>query len=88
MNNFFILYFTKFIYFLGLSGYKFRISNKIKNLLYKDYLNLLRLNSKNENKYWKHSYNNNLHKINFIKIIKKSINFIKKIIYNDYKIYF
>jgi hypothetical protein len=80
--------FSKFIYFLGVSGYRFRISNQIKNLIYKDYLSLLILYGKNKNLYWKHSYSYNLHEINFLKVIRKAINFIKKIIYNDYKIYF
>ena len=91
-NNFFSLSrnknFFNFIYFLGVSGYRFRISNNVKNLLYKDYLNLLTLNGKNKNQYWKHTYNSNLKKIKITKIFDKLINLIKKIIYNDYKIYF
>lgn len=78
--------FSKYVYFLGVSGYKFRISNNVKNLLYKDYLNLLTLNGKNKNQYWKHNYNSNLNKIKITQIFNKFINLIKKIIYNDYKI--
>jgi len=67
---------TKNFYVLGLENYKFVISNKIKNILFKKYVTNLKNNSITKEYFWtKNHYFSRLLKIHIV---------IKKIFNNDY----
>lgn len=69
----------KNIFILGLSNYHFMVSNDVKKLLYKNYLDKL-INTRLTNEYFKK-------KINIYTVFKKIPLLIKKLIFNDYYIY-
>jgi hypothetical protein len=79
---------TKKFYILGIQNYNFRISKKVKKLLYDPYIkNLYKKNiflGYKDFLYWKKNVNINLFEI---KIISKFLLLIKKILSNDFYIY-